>query len=75
AAVERVIRSAAGDLLRNVQLFDVYRGTPLLASEQSLAWRLIFQADDRTLTDGEIETSLAAVATGLANEVGGRIRS
>ena len=36
AAVERVIRSAAGDLLRNVQLFDIYRGTPL--SRASRAW-------------------------------------
>ncbi len=40
AAVEQVIRSAAGPLLRNVRLFDIYRGTPLLPSEQSLAWRL-----------------------------------
>jgi phenylalanyl-tRNA synthetase beta chain len=75
AAVEQAIRSAGGDLLRNVRLFDIYRGTPLLPSEQSLAWRLVFQAEDRTLTDREIETSLAAVAAGLAREVGGRIRS
>ncbi len=75
AAVERAIRSGAGDLLRDVRLFDVYRGAPLLPSEQSLAWRLTFQAADRTLTDAQIETSLAAVAAALASEVGGRIRS
>ncbi len=73
--VERTIRSAGGGLLRGVRLFDIYTGPPLGADEHSLAYRLIFQASDRTLTDAEIETTLAAIRAGLAREAGGRIRA
>ena len=72
--VERTIRSAGGGLLRAVRLFDIYRGAPLAADEQSLAYRLVFQAGDRTLTDAEVEATLRAITAGLAQDVGGRIR-
>ena len=75
AEVERTIRSAGGQLLRSVRLFDVYRGAPLASSEQSLAWRLVYQAEDRTLTDAEIDAAVASIAAALTAEVGGRIRS
>jgi len=74
-AVEQSIRSAGGELLRAVRLFDIYRGTPLAADEQSFAYRLVFQADDRTLTDGAVEATLATISAALAREVDGRIRS
>jgi phenylalanyl-tRNA synthetase beta chain len=73
--VEHSLRAAGGDLLRAVRLFDIYRGAPLAAGERSLAYRLTFQADDRTLTDAEIETALGAITTALARDVSGRIRT
>jgi phenylalanyl-tRNA synthetase beta chain len=75
AAVEEVIRSAAGELLRSVRLFDLYRGAPLAPAEQSLNWRLIFQADDRPLAESEVDARMNQVADHLATEVGGRIRT
>ncbi len=39
-AVERVLRTAAGDLLESVALFDVYRGTGVPEGQRSLAYRL-----------------------------------
>ena len=72
--VEQAIRSAGGGLLRGIRLFDIYHGAPLAVEEQSLAYRLVFQADDRTLTDAEIEATLAGITAALAQEVGGRIR-
>ena len=74
-AVEQSIRSAGGEQLRAVRLFDIYRGTPLAADEQSFAYRLVFQADDRTLTDGAVEATLATISATLARDVEGRIRS
>ena len=74
-AVEESIRSAGGDLLRAIRLFDIYRGTPLAGDEQSLAYRLVYQAPDRTLNDAEIEASLATIGAALGRDVGGRIRS
>jgi len=72
--IEGIIRDHAGPLLRSVTLFDVYRGVPLAASERSLAFRLTFGDPDRTLTEAEIETAMAAV-TSAATAAGGRIRA
>ena len=48
------IRAAGGDLLREVRLFDLYRGESIPTGHKSLAYALAYQAD-RTLTDKEIE--------------------
>jgi phenylalanyl-tRNA synthetase beta chain len=72
--LEAAIRASAGPLLRDVRLFDVYRGAPLAPDERSLAFRLRFAAEDRTLTEGEVDTAMAAVMAALA-AAGGRIRS
>jgi phenylalanyl-tRNA synthetase beta chain len=54
AAVETTITDAAGSLVTDVRLFDVYRGPGLPADHRSLAYRLRLQAVDRTLTDHDI---------------------
>jgi phenylalanyl-tRNA synthetase beta chain len=74
AEVEASIRRHAGPLLRSVALFDVYRGRPLAADEKSLAYRLAFQADDRTLVEAEIDAAVGAVTTGFGADVEGRLR-
>ncbi len=51
AQVESALREEAGPLLRRLVLFDVFRFPD---GRSSLAWRLLFQAEDRTLTDGEV---------------------
>jgi phenylalanyl-tRNA synthetase beta chain len=66
ASVEAAIRAHAGPLLRSVRLFDVYRGAPLASAEKSLAFRLVFQAVERTLTEAEVEAATAAVTGGIA---------
>ena len=74
AAVETAIRGSAGPALTSVRLFDIYRGAPLADTDKSLAWHLVFQADDRTLTDAEIEDSVGAI-TAAVRQIGGRIRT
>ncbi|MCS7045882.1 MAG: phenylalanine--tRNA ligase subunit beta, partial [Gemmataceae bacterium] len=49
------IRAAGGGLLRGLRLFDVYRGNSIPAGKKSLAYALSYQAEDRTLTDKEVE--------------------
>jgi phenylalanyl-tRNA synthetase beta chain len=73
-AIDAAIRSAAGALLLDVRLFDVYRGEPLAADERSLAYRLTFQASDRTLTEDEVGEAIEAVI-GAVGGHGGRIRT
>ena len=54
AQVERALRASAGALLARLGLFDVYRGPGVPEGSRSLAYRLRFQAPDRTLTDTEV---------------------
>ena len=75
ADVAASIRRHGGPLLSALDLFDVYRGRPLEATEKSLAWRLRFQALDRTLTEDEIDTAIGEISARIATDVGGRIRS
>ena len=49
--VEQMIRQTGGSLLREVRLFDIYRGKQVAIGKKSLAYSLTFQADDKTLKD------------------------
>jgi phenylalanyl-tRNA synthetase beta chain len=53
-AVEDAIRTAGGELLRQVELFDLYQGEPIPAGKKSLAYALTFQAEERSLTEDEV---------------------
>jgi phenylalanyl-tRNA synthetase beta chain len=54
AAVGATLRAAAGDLLEELRLFDVFRSEELGEGRRSLAFRLRLRALDRTLTDSEV---------------------
>jgi phenylalanyl-tRNA synthetase beta chain len=75
AEVEASVRGHAGELLRRVTLFDLYRGAPLEATEKSLAYRLVFGAIDRTLTEAEVDVFMARVRSGIETDLAARIRS
>jgi phenylalanyl-tRNA synthetase beta chain len=75
AEVQSTIGRHAGDLLRAVRLFDVYRGAPLESDEKSLAYRLVLGAVDRTLTEAEVEAAVGAVRNGLESDLGAHIRT
>ena len=74
AVVEALVRAHAGSLLRDVRLFDIYRGVPLDASEKSLNYRLRLGAADRTLTEPELDAAVAAVVDAIG-AIGGRLRT
>lgn len=73
--VEEVIRSAAGDLLEGVQLFDEYRGDGVADGVRSLAWRLTWRHPERTLRDKELEGRRAKLIGILEQELGVRPRA
>ena len=63
--VEKAIKQAAGALVVDVALFDVYRGPGLPADTRSLAYRLRLQALDRTLSDTELTEVRNKVVAGV----------
>jgi phenylalanyl-tRNA synthetase beta chain len=75
ADVEQTIREAAPPLLTSLRLFDVYEGDKVEEGRRSLAWRLVFRAPDRTLTDPEVDAAVAAIVHRLEEDLDVRIRA
>ncbi len=61
ARLDDAIRTAAGDLLDTLAVFDEYRGEQVGEGRRSVAARLRLQAPDRALTSEDEEAVLAAV--------------
>ena len=68
------IRAAGGDLLRQAQLFDLYRGESIPAGTKSLAYALSYQAEDRTLTDKEVDKAHKKIEDRLKHVLKAQIR-
>jgi phenylalanyl-tRNA synthetase beta chain len=54
ADIQRSITHAGGELLNSVTLFDQYIGKGVPEGCRSLAFRLVYRASDRTLTDADV---------------------
>lgn len=55
AQLVKAIEGAGHEILRSVQLFDIYRGKQVAEGKKSLAFNLTYRHDDKTLTDGEVK--------------------
>ena len=75
AEIERATQKAAGTLLQSVELFDEYQGESVPDGQRSLAFRLIYRASDRTLTDEEVEPVHQKVREALVEKFGVSLRS
>lgn len=73
--VVELIQQTGGKLLSSVRLFDVFRSEQLGAGKVSLAYRLTYQAPDRTLTDGEVSQLRNKIIKRLAYELKAKLRS
>ena len=72
--LDKAIRQAAGGLLVDLSLFDVYRGAGVADGSRSLAYRLRLQAADRTLTDTEVAAVRAKIVT-VTGKLGAQLRA
>jgi phenylalanyl-tRNA synthetase beta chain len=75
AHVRNLITRAGAPLLHSVALFDVYRGAQVGSDKKSLAYRLTYQAEDRTLTDEEVARLRDRIVSKLKEELGATLRS
>jgi phenylalanyl-tRNA synthetase beta chain len=72
--VEAALRRGAGDLLEELELFDVYTGDRVGEAQKSLAYALTFRAPDRTLTRAEVAAAIAAALAAAAADAGAVLR-
>ncbi len=73
--VDATVRQAAGALLEDARVFDVYRGEQVGAGRKSVAITVRLRAADRTLTADEIAAVRAAVVAAVAARHGGTLRA
>ncbi len=75
AELEEVIRVNAGELLRDVKVFDIYTGRQVAAGCKSMAFNLTYQAADHTLTDAEVDASIKNIIAGVSDAYKAVLRS
>ena len=68
------MRSAAGEFLTQIRLFDVYQGKGVQEGCKSLAVGLTWQHPSRTLTDDEVSAATQAILTVLADNFAATLR-
>ncbi len=73
--LERTIVKAGGKLLESVELFDEYKGDRVPEGQRSLAFRLVYRADDRTLKDEDVDPVHQKVREALVEKFRVELRS
>ncbi len=73
-ALQEEIRKVAGSDLVSVAIFDRYEGQGVPKGRVSLAFRLVFQRADRTLTDAEVQRVTDRVVAMLGERFGAELR-
>jgi phenylalanyl-tRNA synthetase beta chain len=71
----QVIRREGGYTLREISMLSEYEGIQLGAGARSLSFRLLYQADDRTLTNEEVSAVQQRIVDGLKREFAAEVRS
>ena len=68
-------REAAGAELRDVAIFDVYRGEPIPEGKKSVALHVSFQSPERTLSDEDARAIRERIVAALAEKFGAELRA
>ena len=72
--IKHLISRLGHDIITSVALFDLYRGESIPKGYQSMAFRIRYQSEDRTLTDEEAHEVHMQVADALIKELGAKMR-
>jgi phenylalanyl-tRNA synthetase beta chain len=69
------IREAAGELLRELEVFDEYRGEQIGEGKRSLAFRLAFGSPEGTLTDEDVAPVRASIVDAVSSRFAAVLRA
>ena len=74
-AILGAVRKGVPAFVREVEVFDLYRGKGVELGQKSLALRIVMQDTDRTLTDSEVEAVVASIRDLLREKFKARPRT
>jgi len=72
--IKHLISRLGHDIIASVILFDMYKGESIPEGCQSMAFRIRYQSEDRTLTDEEVQEVHSRVVDALVKELGASMR-
>jgi phenylalanyl-tRNA synthetase beta chain len=73
AKLIEAIKNANPKLINSIELFDIYMGEHIDADKKAVAFKIVLQALDRTLTDDDLASTQQQIFTNL-EKIGGMIR-
>jgi phenylalanyl-tRNA synthetase beta chain len=74
SAIKTRVSVAAGSLLRDLRVFDIYQGPGIETARKSIALGLIFQDNNKTLKDDEADALMASIAADLGSQLDAKVR-
>ena len=75
AEIKGCIESLKIDYVDDIEFFDVYRGKQIEKGRKSIAFRIIFRADDKTLKSDEVDILQGKILANLSNSLGVNLRA
>ncbi len=72
--IETIVKNVGGELLESVKMFDMYKGKQITEGYKSVAYELVFRAEDRTLVDEAVNKIFNKVLKALESEIGAQLR-
>jgi phenylalanyl-tRNA synthetase beta chain len=73
--LQEVLQSAASEIVRSIDVFDVYSGKGLEPDTRSIALRVVLQHTDRTLEDAEIDQTVKTMIAAAGEKLGAQLRA
>jgi len=68
-------REAAGEELREMRAFDVYHGEQIGSGRKSVAFAVVFQSPERTLSDDDAAKLRSAIVDALGQRFDAELRA
>ena len=73
--LESIINSDYSSLIKSIKLFDLYRGNQVPEGCKSLSYGIIFQSENKTLSEAEINKAMGRIISRLKTELNAELRS
>lgn len=73
--IEKIIKNHGGELLEEIQLFDIYRGDQIPKGKKSIAFSITYRSHERTLREKEINDIQELIIEDLERNLEAKLRS
>ena len=72
--IEKIFKNNSNNLLKNIELFDIYTGNQINKGKKSMAYKLTFQSKEKTLVDEDINSLIDNMLFDLKEQLGAYLR-